>query len=121
MAANRKAYAGRIAAGVNIDSVASGPLPLYVWTSRAAPALARSAFTVDKKLGIEIATTNADHPGDSDSTPFREHKIPTIDFHSLNNLTFPILHTIDDQLSRVNEDAYKSTYRFGGGVLDVYG
>jgi Zn-dependent M28 family amino/carboxypeptidase len=117
MAANRKAYAGRITAVVNIDSVASGPLPLYVWTSRAAPALTRPAFAVGKALGIEIATMNADRVGDSDSTPFREHKIPTIDFHSLNNLTLPILHTIDDQLSRVNEDAYKSTYRFLAGYL----
>jgi len=60
---------------------------------------------------------NVDRVGDSDTAPFREKKIPVIDFHSLNDQTILLLHTIDDQLSKVNVEAYQSSYRFFAAYL----
>ena len=102
----------RVRAVVNVDSVAAGPLPLYVWASRADPELARMALGIDRVLKIPVEGMNVEKVGNSDTAPFRDAKVPTIDFHALTNKTWPILHTIDDQLSMVNVDAYKATYRF---------
>lgn len=112
VAANKKTLLPRVRAVINIDSVASGPHPLYIWASRANPELGNAALGVAAALKIPLEGMNADKVGDSDVTPFRDAKVPVIDFHSLNNKTFPLLHTIDDQLSKVDVDAYKSAYRF---------
>lgn len=112
VAANRKALLKRVRAVVNVDSVAAGPLPLYVWASRADPELARMALGIGRVLKIPVEGMNVEKVGNSDTAPFRDAKVPTIDFHALTNKTWPILHTIDDQLSMVNVDAYKATYRF---------
>jgi len=61
---------------------------------------------------IPVQGMNVEKVGTSDTEPFREAKVPTIDFHGLTNATWPILHTVDDQLSKVDIDAYKATYRF---------
>jgi len=117
VAAHKNTNLGNIRAMVNIDSVASTAAPLYIWASRADPELARVALSIGKALRIPVEGMNADKVGLSDSAPFRDKKVPVIDFHSLNNQTILLLHTIDDQLSAVNIDGYKSTYRFLAGYL----
>lgn len=110
--ANRKTLLKRVRAVVNVDSVAAAPLPLYIWASRSDPELARMALGIGRVLKIPVEGMNVEKVGNSDTAPFRDAKVPTIDFHALSNKTWPILHTIDDQLSMVNVDAYKATYRF---------
>lgn len=110
--ANRKTLLKHVRAVVNVDSVAAGPLPLYLWASRADPELGRMALEIAAAVKIPVQGMNVEKVGTSDTAPFRDAKVPTIDFHGLTNATWPILHTIDDQLSKVDIDAYKATYRF---------
>ena len=110
--AHKKTIIGNIRAVVNIDSVAAGPLPLYVWATRADPDLAKAAYRLGAALKIPIAGMSADAVGDSDSTPFRMRKVPVIDFHSLNDGNIGLLHSKEDQMTAVNMDSYRSTYRF---------
>ena len=60
---------------------------------------------------------NVDRVGNTVTAPFRDKKVPVIDFHSPNNQTVLPPHTIDDQLSAVNIDGYKTTYRFLAAYL----
>ena len=112
VSANRKTLLKHVRAVVNIDSVAAGPLPLYLWASRADPELGRMALEIAQAVKVPVQGMNVEKVGNSDTAPFRDAKVPTLDFHGLTNETWLILHTIDDQLSKVNLDAYKATYRF---------
>lgn len=107
---HKKTMLKNVRAVINIDSVAVGPL--YVWHSQANPELEQYALRVARALKMSLTAMSADQVGASDTLPFRENKVPIIDFHALDNKTFPILHTIDDQLSVIKLDEYKSTYRF---------
>lgn len=107
---HKKTLLKDVRAVVNIDSIGAGPL--YLWHSQANPELEQQALRLSRALKIPLSGMNVDKVGQSDSLPFRDNKAATIDFHSLDNNTFPILHTIDDQLSAMKLDEYKSTYRF---------
>jgi Iap family predicted aminopeptidase len=107
---HKKTLLKDVRAVVNIDSVGAGPL--YVWHSQANPELEQHALRVSQALKFPLSGMSLDKVGQSDSLPFRDNKVPTIDFHSLDNETIQILHTIDDQLSAMKLDDYKSTYRF---------
>ena len=67
-------------------------------------------------MKLELAWVSADQVGDTDSHPFMDKKIPVIDFHSLTQASFPILHSARDQQDAIQFDDYKATYR----TLAVY-
>jgi hypothetical protein len=79
---------------------------------RADPELGRMALEITPAVKIPVQGMNVERVGTSDTEPFRDAKVPMVDFIGLTNATWPILHTIDDQFSKVDIDAYKATYRF---------
>ena len=60
-----------------------------------------------KFLAIDIEGAN------SDSTSFRDRKIPSITLSGLANKWEQILHTADDKINKVNMDSVYMGYRFG--------
>ncbi|HEU0118981.1 MAG TPA: DUF4910 domain-containing protein [Bryobacteraceae bacterium] len=110
VAENRKGMLPRVRALVNLDCIGAGPL--YLWDTRADKELGNVARRIGASISYPIHGVSADAVGDSDATPFRLQKIPTIDFHSLDNEKILILHTIDDQLSVVDREHYRKSYRF---------
>jgi hypothetical protein len=62
------------------------------------------ALEIAQAVKIPVQGMNVERVGTSDTEPVRDAKVPTIDFHGLTNATWPILHTIDDQFSKVQGD-----------------
>jgi len=108
--ANKKTRVSQIRAMVNIDSVGSGQL--YLWHTRADKELAQAALRISQAIKFPLSGMSVDKVGMSDSFPFAERKVPVIDFHSLNDNTILLLHTIDDQLSKIDKAEQAGTYRF---------
>jgi acetylornithine deacetylase/succinyl-diaminopimelate desuccinylase-like protein len=109
----------RLKAFVNIDSVGAGSLK--VWGKRAHRPFTNLAAVVAKSLQIEISVMDVDAVGDSDSHPFVDKKVPVIDFHSLDQKSWRLLHTDKDVLSAVDRERYRETDRFLAvfvGILD---
>lgn len=109
----------RLKAFVNIDSVGTGSLK--VWAKRAHRPFSNLAASVGSQLQIEVSAMDVDGVGDTDSHPFVDKKVPVIDFHSLDQKSWRILHTDKDVLAAVDRDRYRETYRFLTvylGVLD---
>jgi hypothetical protein len=110
----------RVKAFVNLDSLAAGPLE--VWKSHAAPNLLAMASNTAKAINLTLYGMDVDNVGDGDSHSFRDKKIPVIDFHSLDNDTFQLIHTKNDVLAAVSREHYRNSYRFLAvylGVLDA--
>ncbi len=101
--------AARFHAMVNMDSLGMGPTKVGVSTS--AKPLVALAARVAQSLKLPIAYVNFDQVGMSDAAPFRDRKIPVIDFHSLTQDTLPILHSFRDRLDAVKVDDYYESYR----------
>jgi hypothetical protein len=110
-----RAERDNIVADVNIDSI--GLTTTKVWVSQADKVLVRVAAMVSSLLHVPLDGVNVDRVGDSDSHPFREKKIPVIDFHSLTQATLPILHSAADVQSALDKAAYYDTYRFIAAFL----
>jgi Zn-dependent M28 family amino/carboxypeptidase len=101
-----------VIAMVNIDSV--GMTPTKVWAARADKQLLQLAASaaVAVAAAAPLSAMSVDRVGDSDSHPFQEKKIPVIDFHSLTQENFGVLHTDTDQLGKIDRAAYSETCRF---------
>ena len=109
----------RVKAFVNIDSVGTGSLK--VWAKRAHRPFSNLAALVGDQMKIEISPMDLDRVGDSDSHPFSDKKVPVIDFHSIDEKSFRLLHTDKDVLAAVNRERYREAYHFLTvylGVLD---
>ncbi len=99
-----------IRAMVNIDSL--GLSDTKVWLSRADKGLARAATGVAHALNLPLGAVNVDRAGESDSRPFFNAKIPVIDFHSVTQETFSILHSTRDGFPAVHLQEYENSYYF---------
>jgi hypothetical protein len=97
-----------IRAMVNVDSL--GLSDTKVWVSRADKALVTAAAGVANSLNLPLAPVNVDKVGDSDSRPFVDTKIPSIDFHSVTQITLPILHSSRDTISAIRLPEYENSY-----------
>lgn len=104
-----------IAAMVNIDSL--GLSSTKVWVSRSDTRFVGWAANVANALKVPLDGVNADQVGRSDSFPFHDKKVPTIDFHSLTPETMRILHSPWDVLKAVNRDVYYDSYRLIAAFL----
>ncbi len=98
-----------IRAMVNLDSLAAGTTA--IWLTRADKQLADDAAGVARSLHVPLRVFNADGYGDSDSASFRDLKIPVIDFHSLDQSSFPIIHSARDNFKAVDMPAYTDSFR----------
>jgi Zn-dependent M28 family amino/carboxypeptidase len=105
----RKEERALIHAMVNLDTIALGPLE--VWVNGSDKRMVQLAANVAHAVAIPIKGMNVEKVGTSDSQSFREHRIPVIDFHSITNDTFPILHSHRDTLSAANLDEYYKSYQ----------
>ena len=94
----------KIHAMLAIDTL--GLSPTKVWSDRADKNLLSYLVAVSQGLNLPVSTMNVDQVGDTDSTPFREAKVPTITFHSITQDTFAILHTERDSMGAVDQKAY---------------
>ena len=98
----------KIRAMVNIDSL--GLSDTKVWLSRADKALAQAAAAVASSLKLPLGVMNVDKVGTSDSAPFVDKKIPCIDFHSVTQETFPVLHSSRDAMPAIRLPEYENSF-----------
>ena len=94
----------KIHAMIAIDTL--GLSPTKIWTSHADKALLIDLVQVSRSLNLPLSGMDVDYVGDTDSTPFRDAKIPTITFHSITNETWRILHSDKDTYAAIDEKAY---------------
>ena len=105
----------KIRANVNLDSIGL-PEAIYVWAGQADRELLRVAATVASALQIPLQGVDVDD-GLGDSSVFLQHRIPTIDFHSVTPESFKLLHTKKDVQTAVDQPTYYSTFRLVTGFL----
>jgi hypothetical protein len=94
----------KILAMVNIDSL--GLSATKIWMTRADKQLANAAEAVAHATNLPLGAVNVDRVGDSDSAPFLNARIPVIDFHSVTQETFGILHTSQDAFPALKMKEY---------------
>jgi len=99
----------KIRAMVNIDSL--GLSDTKVWLSRADKGLVRAASEVAHTLNLPLAAVNVERVGDSDSRPFVDAKIPVIDFHSVTQETWRILHSPQDAFPVLRLPEFENSYQ----------
>lgn len=104
-----------IKAMVNLDTLGLGPTNM--WVSHADPNLAKLAVALANAMKLPLSGVNVERVGSTDSESFREKKVPTIAFSSITQSTFPILHTIKDQLSQIKEEDYYESCKFLSAYL----
>jgi hypothetical protein len=97
-----------VRAMVNIDSV--GMTSPKVWATRSDPRLLQWAFAVAKAAKVPLTGVSVDQVGDFDPRPFKEKKIPVIDFHSLMPHNLDVLHTTKYGLAQIKPEDYAATY-----------
>ena len=109
--ANRKKYRAML----NMDSL--GLTSTKVWVSRSDSQLVDWLYNVAQSMNLPLAGVNVEQVGSSDSESFRSNKIPVLTLHSVTQQTFPLLHTPNDQLSKIQIDDYYQTYRLVSAYL----
>lgn len=102
---------------INLDSL--GAADTKVWENHADPRLLRLAYGVAQVMTLPLASVNIGNVGNGDSSSFAARKIPVIDFHSLTQENFPILHSERDTPEAFLPDAYWSTYRLVAGFISM--
>jgi Zn-dependent M28 family amino/carboxypeptidase len=95
---------------VNMDTL--GLSPSKIWISHSDKHLTQMLAQVAKATNLPVSGMDVDQIGTTDSEQFAKRNIPRITVHSLTQETWNarILHTSDDQISRINMDDYYQTY-----------
>jgi Peptidase family M28 len=99
---------GRIEAMVNLDSLGLGPTE--VWATHADQTLLNVLAATGTASRLPISPMNVDNLGTADSESFARYRIPRITLHSVTEETWPILHSVRDQLSAVKMKDYYDSY-----------
>ncbi len=102
-------FLAALSAVVNIDSVGAGQTAIAL--SFSDKLLASAADQVARALKLPLRFINVDQVGQSDGASFRAKNIPTIEFHSLDQENFPILHSDRDTMAAFRASDYADTYR----------
>lgn len=100
---------------INIDSLGLG-IP-QADSGISDKKLLTRAVELAKRMGMPFQQTFI-LEGDSDSSSFRQRKIPAISFHGLSNEWKQVLHTNEDKLAKVNPMSVYMGYRL---ALALYG
>ncbi len=103
-----KAGLEKLNAVVNLDSLGTGPTKFEL--DRGDRSMAEALMKVASTFKLPLNIVNAHKVGRSDSDSFQDHKIPTINIHSLTQQTWPILHTQRDEMSAIRFDDYYDSY-----------
>ena len=88
-----------------------GITPTKVWSSHSDKTLLYYLVNVSQSLNLPISGMNVDYVGDTDSSPFRDAKIPTVTFHSITTETWHILHSDKDDIKAIDQKAYLDSCR----------
>jgi Zn-dependent M28 family amino/carboxypeptidase len=94
---------------VNLDCLGLGPLT--IWPHHSNKRLAQLLQHVTAATRTQVGGVNLDQVGSADSFPFAERQIPAIDFHSITQDTWPLLHTPKDNESVFRPDDYWASYQ----------
>ena len=105
----------RVEAMVNMDSL--GLAPTKVWATHADKALLDALASVASASGLPIAAVNVEGLGTADSESFARYQIPRITLHSVTQETWPILHSVRDQLIAVKMKDYYDSYHLIAAYL----
>jgi Zn-dependent M28 family amino/carboxypeptidase len=100
---------------VNLDTIALGPL--NVWVNGSDKRMVQLVLSVAQATGIPIKGVNVEMVGTSDSQSFRAAGVPVIDFHSITAQTLPVLHSRRDNLQAANVDEYYRSYQLIAAFL----
>jgi Iap family predicted aminopeptidase len=110
----KKEQAPEYCAMINVDSLGMGiPQTLDNVSSKK---LIDFTGSLAKEMNIPFAPTRVDGAS-SDSASFISKKIPAVTIHSLNNQWRNILHTGNDQASKVNQESVYLSYRLTAALL----
>ena len=105
----------KIRAMVDIDSIGMGPTK--VWVSHSNPGLVQALLNVARALKLPLEEMNVEQVGTGDSEPFRNEKIPAVLVHSVTQQTWPILHSMQDNLAAIHLGDHYDTYHLLAAYL----
>ena len=103
-----------IDAMVNLDTFVVGPTE--IWAGHADPILEKYAFAIASAMKLPLQTVKIENVS-TDSETFREKHVPSIEFCSLTQSTWHLLHSVHDQVSAINEGDYYNTYHLLSAYL----
>jgi hypothetical protein len=110
----KKEQAAEYCAMINIDSLGMGvPQTLDNISSKK---LIDYTLALAKEMNVPFAHARVDGAS-SDSAPFIGKKIPAVTIHALNNDWRKILHSSNDQSSKINHDSVYVGYRVALALL----
>ncbi len=104
-----KALVASTKAMVNLDSLGLGETAIGVSNSDAF--LVAKANVIAQALRLPLRFINVDLVGISDGRSFSSKQVPAIEFHSLDQETFPILHTNQDTMKALKMEQLARSYR----------
>ena len=108
-------WLAKIRATVNLECLGLGPTE--VWADVANPELLEHFAGIVRSMQLPLIGVNVERVGNDDTQAFRNKKVPVITLHSLTQSTFPILHTVKDNLGAVDLDHLYDSYRLIGLYL----
>ena len=105
----------RVEAMVNMDSLGLGPTE--VWATHADKTLLDALAPMAAATELPVSVMNVDNLGTADSESFARYQIPRITLHSVTQETWPILHSVRDQLNAVKMKDYYDSYHLIAAYL----
>ena len=95
---------------VNMDTLGLGPTE--IWMSHSDKELVRMLGQVAKATNLPVTGMDVDKIGTTDSEQFAKRNIPRITLHSLTQYAWDtaVLHTRNDQISKINLRDYYQSY-----------
>jgi len=111
----RKEDLGHYCAMINIDSL--GMTEPHVATNMSTKQMQAIASEVGKSIGIPV-TESPINGGDSDSSSFSDRKIPALTIDGLTRDWSKVLHTANDQTSRIDPKLVYQGYKLTLAVID---
>jgi putative aminopeptidase FrvX len=105
---------------VNMDTL--GLAPSEIWTGHSDQRLIQMLGAVAKALNLPVSGVGVNEVS-TDAEQFAERKIPRITIHSLTQKAWDaqILHTGNDDISKIKLDDYYQTYQLLAGYLAYLG
>jgi hypothetical protein len=100
---------------INLDALGLGASQL--WVGQSDKGLVQSASRVAQALKVPITDFDLGEDASVDSMPFKDRKIPTIDFHSMTPATLSLPGSDKDKLDQIKLAEYGSSYRLLSGYL----
>lgn len=104
-----KQWLESISAMVNIDSVGAGAPAVALSSSD--KELAELAFQIAERLQLNFRAVNVDQVGYSDGQTFAKQKVRVVEFHSIDNSNFHVLHSDKDTMEAFRGQDYFAAYK----------